>query len=264
MTTGSPCAGRCSSRRRPGDVPGRPARLPPTSRRPLGRWRRRPVVLDVVCRQERLQRFDPGDRSGDALDDRHLGAVFQVHGDLRVGDEVVPRQRAGAKPETVGQPHAPHGSAVGTAIRAGGGDPVVARGHQPLLGPRPWQQPAGRGGSTEHHWWRGGRGCQCIHVQPPAQRYASLGQPWAGGPATGNRSRVALPVVGGHRVLERAPAAPGRPRGRASATTRRPVFIHGDLWVLRGCSDAVDHTARMGPDGTLSPHQPGRNTRGID
>ncbi len=37
-----------------------------------------------------------------------------------------------------------------------------------------------------------------------------------------------------------------------------------DGWVLRGCSDAMDQAARMGPGGTLLPYQPGRSTRVLD
>jgi hypothetical protein len=43
-----------------------------------------------------------------------------------------------------------------------------------------------------------------------------------------------------------------------------PVVHPRRSWVLRGCSDAIDHAARMGPDGTLVRHQPGRNTCVLD
>jgi hypothetical protein len=45
---------------------------------------------------------------------------------------------------------------------------------------------------------------------------------------------------------------------------REVTIVDGRMWVLRGCSDAIDQAARMGPDGTLVRHQPGRNTRCLD
>jgi hypothetical protein len=63
-----------------------------------------------------------------------------------------------------------HGSAVRAAMRAGGGDPVVARGHQSLLGPGPRQELPGRRGGTEQHRWRSCWGGQSIHVLPLADR----------------------------------------------------------------------------------------------
>ncbi len=173
-TTGSRCAGRCPNRRRPVAVPGRRARRPPTSRRLLGRWRRRPRCTWCYRRPGAPAAGRPRCRGRDPFDDHHLGAAVQVDGDLRVGGQVGPGQRAGAKPEAVRQPYPPHRSAVRAAVRAGGGDPVGASRLQPLLGPRPRQQLAGRGRGAEHHRRRGGRGGECVHVRPPARWSASL------------------------------------------------------------------------------------------
>jgi hypothetical protein len=45
---------------------------------------------------------------------------------------------------------------------------------------------------------------------------------------------------------------------------REVTIVDGGMWVLGGCSDAVDHAAPMGSGGTLLRHQPGLNTRVLD
>ena len=58
------------------------------------------------------------------------------------------------------------------------------------------------------------------------------------------------------------------PTNRLSYRRHRPHVAsrhrHPARWVLRGCSDAIDQVAPVGPDGTLLPHQPGRNTCVLD
>jgi hypothetical protein len=54
------------------------------------------------------------------------------------------------------------------------------------------------------------------------------------------------------------------PGSRERNRNRVPVVHPRRSWVLRGCSDAIDHAAGMGPDGTLWRHQSGRNSRVLD
>src|SRR5207248_1943047 len=51
--------------------------------------------------------------------------------------------------------------------------------------------------------------------------------------------------------------APAQPHGM-------PFSIHGDLWVLRGCSDAIDQVTPIGTGRTPLRHQLGRTTIQID
>src|SRR6266542_2163937 len=74
-------------------------------------------------------------------------------------------------------------------------------------------------------------------------------------PSPGARPPGCADGTSGRAHRDTTPACGARRPDTAPAADRR---------VLRGCSDAIDQVAPVGPDGTLLPHQPGRNTCVLD
>src|SRR5712691_11464698 len=141
------------------------------------RVHRRVQHLDLVVRLVLgiLEREQLGDvrrinqQLGGTLDHDRVQRILGRDDAPRVDSEVLrlARRLAAAEPECAVVPYAPHRHRMRTQIGPHGHHPVVTRGDEPLLGPRPGQKAAAFGrrqGAIARHVWTRGSGGPAHHA----------------------------------------------------------------------------------------------------
>src|SRR6266545_2641402 len=100
------------------------------------------LILRVAAGQERRDAVQVGDHLGGPLQDDGIGGIFGRRRTVRVGAQVtdLPGAQAAGEPQRCLMPHRPDRHHVRPPVRPYSGDPVVPRGGQPLLRPRPRQE----------------------------------------------------------------------------------------------------------------------------